>query len=465
MGSITAVVESNDPDEAEDYLKGIMVAAIIMFVIYVVWLIVLWVFKCFRHRTGIFSGTPITLPGVELAKGSVKESVDNVSEPPVAPNEESNGTAVNLKDPVEIAEARASAYQCMQWMRYICLFSLYGVMVGCCLMATKGINNVEEAANTSQLGFSEGIRLATDAAALIERYAEHQKPLLAQMALVRRDFNGFCPKVRQDICEVNPTTFQLSETCNYDDIPFGELLAKIDLPRINTAVFFEDLEDAQIDLLELAADLQEYEEDIEDVEWPFRVARGFALVLLFLCTFLLICLACAWRNDHLKVHSKWKVASKSVGRQAFYGYLKSWVLLPLFVLFVVLALVFSTVFVMISTTTSDVCADSPDATILAFLENNEDSISSLTYRFMTYYVDRCSPDRAPLDFDEQLKAILDVFDVVGQFLEAIRDSADAVAAVCGPSPNPVVVSGELLLEQICLGKDRLEELGSLFASH
>jgi hypothetical protein len=456
IDSITAVIESDDPDESEDYLKGILVSAIILFVIYVVWMIVLWVFKCFRRRAGVFSGTPISLPDSEVPKKAPKGSVRTALKDPFASsNEKPNGPTANRNDLLEIAEARANAYRCMQLLRYICLFSLYGVMVGSCLMATKGINNVEQATDSGRLGLYEGSRLAMEAAALIEMYAERQKPLLEQIAAVRRDFNGFCPNVRQEICQVSPATFQLTENCDFTDIPFGEELAELDLPTIDTTVLFQELEEAQIDLLEVAADLQEYDEDIEDIEWPFKVARAFALVLLFLSVFLLVCLAHVWRKDYLNIHTIRTDAVRSTGQQRFYSGLKKWVLLPLFILFVILALVFSTVFVVISTTTSDVCADSPDATVLAFLEKNEDSISNLTYRFMVYYVDRCPPERAPLEFNERLKAILEVFDLIGQFLQSIRDSADEVAAICGPDPNSVVQTGEILLNQLCLIRDTI----------
>jgi hypothetical protein len=514
--NITAVVLGDEP--ADEYFKGVLISAIVLFVIFLLWMVTLLVLKCcFRRRAGVFSGTPVHFPHTstsssgggggfpqtnqdmgpettaenenenrlepteEVVESKVPEGFSKTNEGPteiMAPNdnvsEDVKGQAEESQGPdfvetkkvtLDVAEARMKAYQKTLCLRFMVLLGVYGVMVGSILMITKGIVNVEDAADSGRKGLQEGARLSLGAADLIRKYTDAQKPVVEQMQAVIQEFNGFCPQVRQNICEVNPLSFEVTKNCNFTDIPFGDLLSRIDLPRLDTAVVFEELDDGEEDLRKLAADLQEQDEAIDDIEWPFKVARAFALILFILSFGVLICLAYVWRQDYLKIKSseKHKVWNKKSRQGRILVCLKSWLLLPTFVLFVVLSLVFSTVFVVLSTTTSDVCVDGPDGTILAYLRENEDNLDGIIFKFVEFYVSRCPPEAFSQEFDFQVDSVSGIFDNIANFLASVEDSRDDVAAICGPDPNPIVETANILLTQLCIIRELIIDIGVYFS--
>ena len=371
---------------------------------------------------------------------------------------------VIMEPKVDLSTRRARAMRTMNILRCVALSCGIGVIVSCLIMVSKGIKSVENAASSTGDGLLEGDRLATQAAEIIEDYAREQAPLIIRFQKVREDFNGFCPLVRENICEVNPVNGELTENCNYVGIPYGEILQALGLPTLGNGVLLNDLDEARQDLIDLSNDLRTIEEEVDDVEWPFRVARAFALVLLSLDVLLMVCLFLAWRHDHLMLQSEETVpSSQKTPRQRCFLLLKSWGIVPLFILFVILALVFSTLFAIVSVTTSDLCVDSPDSTILVFVDSNSDSLEDLIHRFTVYYVDRCAPERRPHDLDDQLEAVRDVFAAILNLLDSIVDSRDDIQDVCGRDPSPIVESAQILLENLCLIREVIQEVLIFFS--
>lgn len=493
--NITAVVAGDEP--SDEYFKGVFISAIILFVIFLLWMIVLLALK-FCRRAGVFSGTPLTvlsstsatttspLDTVQAEGQETQQEHENEPKPEEtieSMDQDGNGKTVevdmgptvvvndtkDVKDVVvhDVKEApHVRAYQSTLCIRFTALLGACGVMVGSILMITKGIVNVEDAANSGGDGLIEGARLATGGADLIKQYADLQEPLMEQLETTIQGLNEFCPLVRSAICEVDPVTMEVTDNCDFSDIPYGDLLEEIGLSSVDASVFFEELDKTEEDLRDLAADLLEQEEAIEDVEWPFKVARAFAFILLFLALGLLTCLVHAWRQDYLKTYEQEKITAvhrSNRRRRKTLLCLKNWVLMSSFILFVVLALVFSTVFIALSTTTSDFCVDGPDDTILVFLEENEERIDTLVYRFSAYYVSRCPPGKLPEDFDIKVEEVETAFADIARFLDAVRESSDEVSATCGSDPLPLVTAADVLLTQLCIVRDLIFDVMIYFS--
>jgi hypothetical protein len=82
---------------------------------------------------------------------------------------------------------------------------------------------------------------------------------------------------------------------------------------------------------------------------------------------------------------------------------RSFAMIPLFLLFVVLGWVFSTVFITATIGMADVCINTPDEAMLSILKRTEDEFrtNSVVYDFLEYYVRGCPVTAAPQDLDQR----------------------------------------------------------------
>eukprot|EP00977_Amphora_coffeiformis_P024856 scaffold17366_cov182-Amphora_coffeaeformis.AAC.5 len=352
----------------------------------------------------------------------------------------------------------------MTILRAIAAFAGLGVFLMGVFMITKGIEGLDGSINEAGLALIEGQKLMEQAAILIENYSTRQQPLLERVQTTRQAFNGWCPNVRETICEVNPITQDLTDNCNFEGIPLAQIFQDIQLPNLESVTIFEDLEDLVDDLRDWSSDLNEYEESIEDVEWPFQVAKAFAVIVILLDTFLMICLIRAWRQDLRSLQqSPEQRAQPRIRRKVYFKWVQKWMLVPLFVTFVLLCLVFSTVFTVASVTTADFCFGGPDDKILTFIDTNTDSKSEVIPKFITYYVERCPPEAVALQFYDFIAQLDEVFNPIVELLDSIRDSRDDIQEICGGELNVISETAEILLQQLCLIRNTVIDVGLFFS--
>ena len=181
-----------------------------------------------------------------------------------------------------------------------------------------------------------------------------------------------------------------------------------------------------------------------------QVAATFAAILSVLCLLIAYGVVEAWcgctknRNCILRL----------------FKYLRHWLLLPMFILFVVISWVFSMVFIIGSTAAADLCVDSPDDRVAAMvikygdfqgmnpMINSTGSVDfsnidseSLMLLFLLYYIQGCPDDSSPQGFIDSITGVLTVLDdTVALIANAVSDIN--LPAVCGSDPIDLLTSDD-----------------------
>jgi hypothetical protein len=116
--------------------------------------------------------------------------------------------------------------------------------------------------------------------------------------------------------------------------------------------------------------IEEWQKSLDDFYWALYTAIAFTLVLALLCVYILMGVVLAWRNKLPIILSC----------------IRSVLILPLFILLVLLAWVFSMVFVIGSIALADLCIDAPDMKLFALLQTYQNTTSPIVLNFVQYYV-------------------------------------------------------------------------------
>ena len=142
--------------------------------------------------------------------------------------------------------------------------------------------------------------------------------------------------------------------------------------------------------------------------WAYWVAAGASIGLAVVCLYLLaivIRLLCCTETEMTTEEAK---DDKSVDPAATTNNngvlpvpikgLRSWLVLPTFIVFALISWMFSMIFITGSIGTSDFCVNSPDGPMMSILNNNMkpnfSSETSLVASFLSYYIQGC-PSIAP----------------------------------------------------------------------
>lgn len=188
--------------------------------------------------------------------------------------------------------------------------------------------------------------------------------------------------------------------------------------------------------LQLYNDLAEFQDIIEDADsaidnfnYAFYLAAIFGSILAIITILIMIEVVLAWRR---KPGGGWFQCIIRCCRRGF--------LLPSFALCVVLGMLFAIIFIWGSTTTADLCYDSPDRRMTWVLNQTEDFLGSTIYKFALYYIGGCPKDGHPADFITELREIVAVGrEAYETALEAGETVAVDFQAVCGANADPTAL--------------------------
>ncbi len=171
--------------------------------------------------------------------------------------------------------------------------------------------------------------------------------------------------------------------------------------------------------------------------WAFWVAAGCNLLLATICLGLFAAVMLLYFGHPLAARFKW---------------VRSYLMIPTFLLLVVLGWVFSTSFVVLSIGASDVCIDGPESTVLTILDNVQANFQTdVVYGFLVHYVRGCPAEEVPKDLEQRVVILAQLMvpplqDVVA----AIGDVGEAtLEALCGTDWTPMVAILSALEEQLC----------------
>ena len=184
------------------------------------------------------------------------------------------------------------------------------------------------------------------------------------------------------------------------------------------------------------------------MEWAFWAALAFALALgvLNLITIFGVMLLMRGR-----------------GTGKVFRFMRLRLLFPLIIIFALLTLVVSIVFVAGAVATADWCHNGPDAKVSYLLDEYQDNVDSVIYQFARYYVNTCDSELAPIRIVTQSQLSLNITTQVSGLLSQINTFDEAVwREACGDSLTGLQVILEGLVGGLCVLGQTVEDLNRYF---
>jgi hypothetical protein len=483
---VTVMINGTDEQQRE-YIEGIIIAALLAFVFFILWMTTIIIFKCCGHdRVGFFSGQrirrpiPPTPPHHEMGKfanemdwadetdeqkanrilRAYQESngelfLQETQETPFEANSynqqrqqymqhqkvngtTSNGNAAASPAVVEYCDAveewqrqvvRAELVQ--RRVRSVVIFCCLAVITSAILMVTYGVGALQQSVGDVKRGLQQTSDLATTAQTLIAEFAAGQDAAINATEFMLTDVNGICPPLREQLCDDILT----ATNCDFSGIPFEqEIQTVVDYYAGVQDLVYDELEGFQKDLQEVIDLTAEIDAQVGNFQWAFYVASAFAITVAVLSFFILIGVVMAW-NEKLD--------------GSCFRWIRNLVVVPVYVLLVFLSLLFSCIFIAGSLTTADVCYNSPDNVVLQVLESKQDDFSTVLYNFLVFYVGGCPENTVPLPIDDEVNKFLQYLDVVAAFLQDLQ-ADQALEGTCGTNKGILISGIQVVVAVICV---------------
>ncbi len=332
------LMEGNSEEQA-DYLRGLLASSIAMVCFFLVWMIILVVFRCMGpQEVGFFSGKARPLPP--------------------QPSEDS-------EDLVAWQSLKAKAEMRMNLVRVVvCICGLL-IIISSCLMAVKGVSSLTQSLHDGTEAISISENLANRAIKLIDMVTKQNTETAVAVDSLLVDLNAICPLQRPDgLCaDLNDVS-----TCSFGNLFESDVIENTirHFKEADKSIYFQQLGDVRQDLknfLGLTADLHD---KAESFNWALYAAMVFSLALTVLCVFIIFGMACR-TSRILKC-------------------LQHFILAPLFTVLVVFSFVFAILFVIGSMSVADLCYNSPDGNILVILNRFREQLSPIGVEIASFYI-------------------------------------------------------------------------------
>jgi hypothetical protein len=249
-----------------------------------------------------------------------------------------------------------------------------------------------------------------------------------------------CPGVAPSLC-TNVTSED--RVCDFSQVPvYEELINLLQIFDGTLDLIFGELEALESDLYELLDLLDTADKYYpKHFSWAFWVAAGASLGLGALCLFLFLVIV------RLSTQPPKDEALPPVVK-----FVRSWMVVPLFLLLTCVGWLFSMVFIVASTGTADFCYNSPDGPILNLLAQVGDDFDSIAYAFLIFYVKGCPLTEAPVELDQRIIILAkNVIPAIQGLASAIQRQGEAnLEQVCGTNFAPFLAIVGALDNQLCI---------------
>lgn len=356
--NITSVIEQgSNNDDIKNYVIGLSAASIAIFSFFCLWLIIVVILKCMGHNVvGFCSGGSVRIPPPPLTSSAFASA--NASGK-IDPNYDEDMNGRDLQDVNVDGEMNASQdydEDLEKWkndvrvrerrirnIRIAVIIAGVLIVIFSILMLVFGITSLNDSVKDGRDGLAQGESLANDAVTLIDNYLYRQNSTLeAAQNVQQASKDVICPNLRDVICS-DASTFD----CDYI-LDLGSNSAVTS--ALNEIV--TQLVQVRSDLVEVAAIIDNIDQQVTKFNWAFWVAAG-AVILMAICTILILNgVILAWQN---KLRGTcWQRTTSRI---------RGWCIVPVFILLLVIGWAFSMVFVMGYTATSDFCYNSPDENV------------------------------------------------------------------------------------------------------
>jgi hypothetical protein len=360
-------------EEAQDYVVGLLVASIAVFIFFLSWIAILITLQLLGpKRVGFFSGRRYPLPPRPNEDLHLKEEEEPVKEE----QEKEEGSPdtvraeraeVDADDDVPASKqdttppSTSSSPHRMtvdewdalykkkvkqqRYMKVIVFLAACTVIAMAIVMAIKGVQSLRGSLTYGKTSINY-------AQEIVDRVDNLIGNLLLLLTSFQRDMskllnvtNTICPSVRPLLCN----DIYNASTCNTEGIlPEGVLEDLI--TTFNTDWTFVDrLQETRVDLHSISTTAEGVSDTISTFDWVFYVAVLFDLLVALLALTMIV---------QLVFGSKLPWAVRCLCHRFLF---------PTFLIFVIFSFIFAIAFLIASLALSDTCVDNPDARKYNFL--------------------------------------------------------------------------------------------------
>jgi hypothetical protein len=244
--------------------------------------------------------------------------------------------------------------------------------------------------------------------------------------------------VRERVCATHPLEGVDSDgiDCNFTGLPLeDEVLELYRNFGVADDQIFTSTGPFKHDLLMLMDKTSDLDDQAKQFDWAFWVATACTYALAVICAVFICGVILAWREQ----------------APPTFGWHLAHIILPLFLFFLLLAWVFTMVFIIGSTATTDFCANSPDGRVDSLLRRIQGEFESAMYDLSSFYVSGCPRDKNQNPFEGRLWGMVALLPAASRFdFEATRNDADLLGELCGADFGPVQIAASSLNRQLCV---------------
>ena len=399
-----------------DYVLGLFAPAMAMLVFFFAWAVVLLIFKLLApyangsNATRWLGGQPLRMPSPPLGKDSYHYNAQKGKTPEYKEwKKEYNATRYKL-----------FVFKTVVWVAGL------SITIAALVMSVYGVDSLTNTLDAGRESINIAKSLAGEAQLIVESIISENKDLSQKVYGMLEEVNGMCPLVKDPLCDniynistCNITTFLGSDLNDVFQMAGGHFDAGEEseyfLEIVNAKNGLEDVQTVSTDMDHSATQLN----------WALSLSMATSLLLAMLCILILSGLLCPEVPKVLQC-------------------IRSRFMIPIFVVLVVFAYLFSLVFVTASIATADVCVyhnetDNIDERLTALLTQSKTieeflggkETQNLVVEFISFYIHQCPVEKLPSEILEQLNYVQAGVPVVQKFGAIVEESTELIRGVCG----------------------------------
>uniref|UniRef100_A0A7R9VNU5 Uncharacterized protein n=1 Tax=Pseudictyota dubia TaxID=2749911 RepID=A0A7R9VNU5_9STRA len=408
-------------------MKGLATGSIIILIVFVAWCAILLLLKCCgRKRVGCASGVPRDLP----PRPAPPPPRDSGAAAYAVVGDEHDGGLGSFKDEAKAAQSPPAASpddgeydralerynrKIKRFERTILLtrvgFLIAGlfVIVGSILFYTKGIGSFIASLNDVQTSLTYSEEVLGESIVVTEVYINSSSALRDARQDFQEDVDTFCPALPLPPGDGLPNLR-------------AELEAVLDEVAKMSGGLEKQAQGLRTDLIDIQSSVNTVN-DALNYAYPFLYAAIALSVVLILITLALMgSVILAWNGKR--------------SRNCFVRCMRNCIILPIFIIFMLLAWLFATLFLFAAVGGSDFCV-SPNENTVAALElvqrsqvDAEDQAGNFIFELLKYYVSGCNEGLVskPSNFEEEFNLLEAVVGVVHDFVQFLT-TEEALTAI------------------------------------
>jgi len=388
---------AGNEQEQTDYLRGLLASSITMFVFFLVWSVLLLIFKVFAPRDS--TNHTRWLSGELL----------QVDEPP---------------------SQKHQPYQYAEWLKYyqsvkrqlycfraVVLFAGMSIVVSAIVMSVGGTNALTQTLDAARLSIGLVHGLATQAISIIDQVILLNQKVSSEIFTLLEDVNGMCPLIRDPLCD----NLQDLSTCDIsgflgDDLNDVFQMVLGHFAAGDRSVIYQEIIKAKSGLQDVQTMAVDAEDAASHFNWALILSMVLSLLLALLCLFIM--------------------SSLVFQMPKMMTCLKSRILMPIFAVLVVTSYIFSLLFVTASMATADLCVyksseSNVDIRILTLLGRFRNTLSPIVLEFARFYIRQCPPQLLPQELVSQMDYVVAGVPAIKQFSAIVEESTDLIQGACG----------------------------------